>query len=466
MLPVVALVGRPNVGKSTLFNILTRSRDALVADLPGVTRDRHYGICHLGERPFVAIDTGGLADDETGLDALTARQVRLAVDESDAVVLMVDARDGMLPRDRDILDELRRSGKPVLLAVNKTDGLDDTVAVSEFAGFGFADALALSAAHNRGTQALLSALAPHLPEDTEPAPDEAADMGIRVAIVGRPNAGKSTLVNRLLGEDRLVVSEVAGTTRDSIHVALERDGRRYTLIDTAGVRRRARIDEAVEKFSVIKAMQSIAAAQVVVLMIDARENLADQDLNLISQVLQEGRSLVIACNKWDGMSAYDRDQCMKALERRLAFVDWARRVFISALHGSGLRELMRAVNRAHESATCEMTSSQLTRTLEQAYASYQPPMVRGHTPKLRYAHPGGHNPPTIVIHGTRTKHIADGYRRYLENTFRKRYRLEGTPVRIEFRDGDNPFAGRRNTLTEGQKRKRQRMIRHAKKRNR
>lgn len=462
MLPVVALVGRPNVGKSTLFNLLTRSRDALVADLPGVTRDRHYGICHLGERPFVAIDTGGMADKEIGLDALTARQVRMAVEESDVVVLMVDARDGLLPRDRDILDELRRTGKPVLLAVNKTDGMDESVAMAEFAAFGFADALSLSAAHNRGIQSLLEALEPHLPEDAEP--DADVDMGIRVAIIGRPNAGKSTLVNRLLGEDRLVVSEIAGTTRDSIHVPLERDGQRYTLIDTAGVRRRSRVEEAVEKFSVIKAMQSIVAAQVVVIMVDARESLADQDLTLVSQVLEEGRSLVIACNKWDSMSTYDREQCMQALDRRLSFVAWARRVFISALHGSGLRELMQAIGRAHDSANCEMTSSQLTRTLEQAYANYQPPMVRGYTPKLRYAHPGGHNPPTVIIHGTRTKHIADAYRRYLENVFRKRYRLEGTPVRIEFRDSDNPYAGRRNVLTESQKRKRQRVISRAKRR--
>src|SRR5690625_794714 len=377
MLPVVALVGRPNVGKSTLFNVLTRSRDALVVDLPGVTRDRHYGICHLGEKPFMVIDTGGLADDEAGLDALTARQVRLAVDESDVVVLMVDARDGLLPRDNDILRELRRSGKPVLLAVNKTDGLDETVAMSDFAALGFADALALSAAHNRGTLTLIETLQPMLPVDEEPAPDEDTDMGIRVAIVGRPNAGKSTLINRLLGEDRLVVSDVAGTTRDSIHVPLERDGRRYTLIDTAGVRRRARVEEAVEKFSVIKTMQSIAAAQVVVVMVDARENLAEQDLTLIGHALKEGRALVIAVNKWDDMSGYDRDQCRKALDRRLNFVAWARQVFISALHGSGLRELMQAIIRAHDSATCEMTSSQLTRTLEKAYAGYQPPLEIG-----------------------------------------------------------------------------------------
>lgn len=466
MLPVVALVGRPNVGKSTLFNVLTRSRDALVVDLPGVTRDRHYGVCHQGEQPFVVVDTGGLADDESGMDALTARQVRLAVDESDLVVLLVDAREGMLPHDRDILQELRRTGKPVLLAVNKTDGMDESVAMADFAALGFADSLALAAAHNRGTQALVDALQRLLPVDAEPAPGEDTDLGIRVAIVGRPNAGKSTLVNRLLGEDRLVVSEVAGTTRDSIHVPLERDGRRYTLIDTAGVRRRARVDEAVEKISVIKTMQSIAAAQVVVVMVDARENLADQDLSLIGHVLEEGRALVIAVNKWDGMPAYDRDRCRWALDRRLGFVDWARHIFISALHGSGLRELMRAIVRAHDAAHREMTSSQLTRTLENAYANYQPPLVRGHTPKLRYAHPGGHNPPTIVIHGTRTRHIAPAYRRYLENVFRKRCRLEGTPVRIEFRDSDNPYAGRRNELTESQKRKRQRMIRHTRKRRR
>lgn len=464
MLPVVALVGRPNVGKSTLFNILTRSRDALVVDLPGVTRDRHYGTCHLDAAPFAVIDTGGLTDDEQGLDALTARQVRLAMDEADVVVLMVDARDGLLPRDHDILDGLRRSGKPMLLAVNKTDGLDEAVALSEFSALGVADVLALSAAHNRGTQGLLEALRPLLPEDTTPDADADADAGIRVAIVGRPNAGKSTLVNRLLGEDRVVVSEVAGTTRDSIRVPLLRDGTRYTLIDTAGVRRRARVDEQVEKISIIKTLQSIAQAQVAVVMIDARENLADQDLTLIGHVLEEGKALVIAVNKWDDMPAYDREQCRRMLDRRLGFVDWAKPVFLSALHGSGLRELMRAIDHAHAAAMREMTSSQLTRTLEKAYASYQPPLVRGHAPKLRYAHPGGHNPPTIVIHGTRTKHIAPAYRRYLENTFRKRYRLQGTPVRIEFRDSDNPYAGRRNELTDSQKRKRKRMIRNAKRR--
>ena len=463
MLPVIALVGRPNVGKSTLFNALTRSRDALVADMPGVTRDRHYGVCRTGERPFVVVDTGGLSGVEDGIDALTAQQVRLAIDEAQVLVFVVDARDGLLPQDRYILDELRRSGKPIIVGVNKTDGLDEENALAEFAGFGIAITLPLSAAHNRGTEDLIAAALPLLPEDVheELAPDDA---GIRVAIVGRPNAGKSTLINRLLGEDRLIVSDVAGTTRDPIRVPLERDGKRYTLIDTAGVRRKARVEEGVEKFSVIKTLQSMAAAQVVVVMIDARENLADQDLTLIGHAIDEGRALVIAVNKWDGMDTYQREQCQRTLERRLVFVNWAKQVFISALHGSGLRELMRAIVRAHSSATRELGSSDLTRTLERAYESYQPPLVRGHAPKLRFAHPGGSNPPTIVIHGSRTKHIAPAYRRYLENFFRQRYKLEGTPIRIDFRDGDNPFAGKKNVLTEGQQRKRQRMIREMKRR--
>ena len=463
MLPVVALVGRPNVGKSTLFNALTRSRDALVADMPGVTRDRHYGICRTGERPFVVVDTGGLSGTEDGIEGLTAQQVRFAIDEANVLIFVVDARDGLLPQDRSILDELRRSGKPIIAAVNKTDGLDIDTSLSEFSVFGIGTTLPLSAAHNRGTEELIAATLPLLPPETEDVV-EGEDGSIRVAIVGRPNAGKSTLINRLLGEDRLIVSDVAGTTRDPIRVPVERDGKRYTLIDTAGVRRRARVEEAVEKFSVIKTLQSMAAAQVVVLMVDARENLADQDLTLIGHALEEGRALVIAVNKWDGMDAYQREQCERALERRLQFVEWSKRVFISALHGSGLRELMRAVVRAHAAATKELGSSELTKTLERAYEGYQPPLVRGHAPKLRFAHPGGSNPPTIVIHGSRTKHIAPAYRRYLENFFRQRFKLEGTPIRISFRDGENPYAGKKNVLTEGQMRKRQRMIREMKKR--
>ena len=467
MLPVVALVGRPNVGKSTLFNVLTRSRDALVADMPGVTRDRHYGACHLGERPFLAVDTGGLSGVEETMDVLTARQVRLAIEEAQVLVFVVDARDGLLPQDHVILGELRRSGKPIIAAVNKTDGLDEQAALAEFAAFGMATTLPISAAHGRGTDELIRAVLPLLPPDEDAADEPASEDGsIRVAIVGRPNAGKSTLINRLLGEERLIVSDVAGTTRDPIRVPLERDGRKYTLIDTAGVRRRARVEEAVEKFSVIKTLQSMAAAQVVVLLVDARENLADQDLTLIGHALDEGRALVIAVNKWDGLDAYQRERCQEALARRLQFVDWARQVYISALHGSGLRELMRAVVRAHASATKELGSSDLTRTLEKAYQNYQPPLVRGHAPKLRFAHPGGNNPPTIVLHGSRTKHIAPAYQRYLENFFRKRYKLEGTPIRIVFREGENPYADKKNVLTEAQQRKRQRMIREMKKRKR
>ena len=464
MLPVVALVGRPNVGKSTLFNVLTRTRDALVANLSGLTRDRHYGVCHLGARKFVVVDTGGLTEQQDGVAGSSARQSQLAIDEADLVLFMVDARDGVLPHDSSILNALRRQSKPFLLAVNKIDGVDEYAALAEFAALGVAEPLTISSAHGRGMEKLLEQVLGLLPAadaaDEQAAPEE----GIRVAIVGRPNVGKSTLVNRLLGEERVVVSEIAGTTRDSIRVALERDGKRYTLIDTAGVRRRARVEEAVEKFSVIKTLQSIAAANVAVLLLDAKEGVSEQDATLIGHVLDEYRALVIAVNKWDGLSTYDREQCVASLSRKLDFVAFAKPVFISALHGSGMAELMRAIDRAHASATREFTSSELTRAVEQAYAAYQPPLVRGHAPKLRYAHPGGTNPPTIVIHGSRTKHIADGYRRYLENFFRKRYRLEGTPVRIEFRESENPYAGRRNVPSESQIKKRRRLIRHSKKR--
>jgi len=462
MLPVVALVGRPNVGKSTLFNALTKTRDALVADLPGVTRDRHYGVCRLGARPFVLVDTGGLSGERVDIDELTEKQVQRAIDEAAICVLLVDAREGLLPQDRAILDRLRRTGKPVLLTVNKTDGIDLQTALAEFASLGVAASFAIAAAHARGLDTLLAATLALLPADADEdgLTEHGASGGTRVAIVGRPNVGKSTLVNRLLGEERVVVSDIAGTTRDSIHVPLERDGKRYTLIDTAGVRRRGRVEDALEKFSVIKTLQSIAAAEVVAVMLDAGEGVTDQDLALIGQVLEAGRALVIVANKWDGLEQYDRERCKAGLERKLDFVAWARIVFLSAKHGSGLRELMRAIDRAGASASREFGTSDLTRALEKAVAAHQPPLVRGHSPKLRFAHPGGDRPPTVVIHGSRTKHIADSYRRYLENFFRKRYKLEGTPIRVEFREGENPYAGKRNVLTEAQQRKRRRMVRH------
>lgn len=463
MLPVVALVGRPNVGKSTLFNALTRTRDALVHDMPGLTRDRHYGICRHGLQEFVVVDTGGLTGDKEGIGALTARQVEFAIDEADLIVLVVDARDGLLPQDRGILDDVRRSGKPLMLVVNKIDGVDERSALADFSALGIETTLLTSAAHGRGVPPLVEALLSRLPASDPDAPSEHVNQGIRVAIVGRPNVGKSTLVNRLLGEDRVVVSEVAGTTRDSISVALERDGKLYTLIDTAGVRRRARVEEAVEKFSVIKTLQSIAAANVAVVILDAHEGVSEQDATVIGHVLEERRALVIVVNKWDGLSTYEREQCRASLSRKLDFVGYARIVTISALHGSGIAELMRAIDRAYASTTREFGSAELTRALEKAYAGYQPPLIRGHAPKLRFAHPGGTNPPTVVIHGSRTKHIADGYRRYLENFFRKRFKLEGTPIRIEFRENENPYAGRKNVLTDRQVKKRRRLIRNAKK---
>ena len=456
MLPVVALVGRPNVGKSTLFNVLTRTRDALVADMPGVTRDRHYGFCRLGERHFVLVDTGGLADSDEGLAGLTARQVELAIAEADVVVFVVDARDGLLPTDQAILERLRRTSKPMLLAVNKLDGLDESVALADFARLGVARPLPLAASHGHGTLQLVKAIETLLPAGEPEALSGEDEGGVRVAIVGRPNVGKSTLVNRLLGEDRVIVSNVAGTTRDSIRIPLERDGRKYTLIDTAGVRRRARIEDAVEKFSVIKTLQSIDAANVVVMLLDANEGVTDQDAGLIGHALEVGRALVIAINKWDGLKPYDREQCKRSLERKLTFVEWAPRLTISALHGTGIGELMKRVNRVHAAANAKLTASDLTRALEVAYAAFQPPLVRGHAPKLRYAHPGGTNPPTIVIHGSRTKHLAESYRRYLENFFRKRYKLEGTPIRIDFREGENPYAAKKNVPADGQQKRRQR----------
>jgi GTP-binding protein len=462
MLPVVALVGRPNVGKSTLFNVLTRSRDALVHDLPGVTRDRHYGVCRGAAVPFVVVDTGGFIENAEGLDSQTARQAEFAIDEADVVLLTVDARDGLLPTDRAILDRLRRAGKPMLLVVNKVDGLDENAVLAEFSVLGIADVFPTSAAHSRGLAPLLATVQSLLPAAEIDPLAETDDDGIRVAIVGRPNVGKSTLVNRLLGEERVIASDVPGTTRDSIRIALERDGKRYTLIDTAGIRRRARVEDALEKFSVIKSLQSVEAAHVTVLMVDAREGVSEQDATLIGHVLESGRALVVAVNKWDGLDKYQREQCTTSLARKLDFAAWARQVYISALHGSGIAELMKAINRAYASANHVFTSSELTRAVEAAYQAYQPPLVRGHTPKLKYAHPGGANPPTIIIHGSRTKQIADGYRRYLENFFRKRYRLEGTPIQIVFKDGENPYAGKRNELTEGQQRRRTRMIRNAK----
>ena len=465
MLPLVALVGRPNVGKSTLFNGLTRTRDALVHDEPGVTRDRNYGLCRLDEEhPFAVCDTGGLTADEEGLAGATARQSRSAAEEADLVLFVVDGREGPSALDEKILAWLRKSGRPFFLVVNKTDGLDEAACVNEFARFGVEKILPIAAAHQRGIPYLVEMVRPYLPKDEDAG--VVADDGkrMRVAFIGRPNVGKSTLVNRLLGEERMIASDVPGTTRDSISVDLERDGRSYRLIDTAGLRRRAKVEEAVEKFSVFKTLQSIQVCQVAVVMLDAGEGVTEQDATVLGHVLEAGRALVVAVNKWDGQSDYQREQTRSLLDRKLSFCTWAEQVTISAKHGTGMRELFAAINRAHASATRKFTTAEVTKALEVAVETFAPPVVRGHPAKLRFAHPGGDNPPLFVVHGTRLKTLPDSYRRYLENFFRKRFKLVGTPVKFVFKEGENPFEGKKNVLTDKQLEKRRRLMRHVKKR--
>ena len=463
MLPLVALVGRPNVGKSTLFNALTCTRDALVHDQPGVTRDRNYGVCRLVEdRPFVLVDTGGIAGEDEGLAGATARQSRAAAEEADVVLFVVDGREGDSALDDEILRWLRKLSKPTLLVINKSDGIDQRTVEAEFARYGFAEPLLVSSAHRTGIDDLLDSTLELLPAQGSTETLDQDPERVRIAFVGRPNVGKSTLVNRILGEERMIASEVPGTTRDSIAVDLERDGRKYRLIDTAGLRRRGRVEEAVEKFSVVKTLQAIEQCQVAVLMLDATEGVTDQDATVLGACLDAGRALVIAINKWDGRTDYERQQAEALAERKLSFVEWAERVRISALHGSGLRELFKAIHRAHASATREFSTAEVTRAVEAAYAANPPPTVRGHVAKLRFAHPGGESPPTFIIHGTRLRTLSPSYQRYLENFFRKRFKLVGTPVRFIFREGSNPYEGRKNVLTDRQVARKQRLIRHVK----
>ncbi len=463
MLPVIALVGRPNVGKSTLFNRLTRSRDALVADYEGLTRDRKYGEALVDDKRFIVIDTGGLSGLETGIDGEMAQQSLAAIDEADEVVLLVDAKAGLMPADEGIAKEIRQRGKPFTLVANKIDGLDETTA-SEFYALGVDRVFPVTATHGRGVRQLIDSLAERFPEQLEDS-DAEQSRGTRIAIVGRPNVGKSTLVNRMLGEDRVVVYDHPGTTRDSIYIDYERtdkNGERksYMLIDTAGVRRRKNIDEAVEKFSILKTLQAIADAQVTVLVIDAQENLVDQDLHLMSHIVNAGRALVIAINKWDGLDSEQRDKIKEALERRLAFNDFAEIRFISALHGTGVGELYQSVDIAYKAATQKLSTNELTTILEKAVFDHPPPLVAGRRIKLRYAHAGGQNPPIIVIHGNQTASVPKHYTRYLEKTFRRRLKLYGTPIKIEYRTGDNPYAGRKNKLTARQVNKRRRLMKH------
>jgi len=454
MLPVVALVGRPNVGKSTLFNRLTRTRDALVADQPGLTRDRKYGIAKMGNRSCIVIDTGGLTGDGQGVEVLMADQVRLAIGEADHLLFLVDGRAGRTAADEAIAAELRTTGKPVTLVVNKSEGAVAGVPEAEFHQLGLGRPLAISAEHGRGVRSLVDGLLDRLPQP----PSEAAAQdvrGILIAVVGRPNVGKSTLVNRLLGEDRVLVFDEPGTTRDSIFVRFERDGRAYTLIDTAGVRRRGRIRDAVEKFCVIKTLQAVEQANVVLMVVDAHQGVGEQDANLAGHVLESGRAMVLVVNKWDGLATEDRGRIKAELERKLPFLDFAPKKFVSALHGSGVGELLRAVDKAYASATKSLSTPELNRILEVVVREHQPPVSRGHRIKLRYAHQGGQNPPIVVIHGSQTEALPASYQRYLTNRFREALNLYATPIKLELRSGENPFAGRRNPITERQLRKRQ-----------
>lgn len=461
-MPVLALIGRPNVGKSTLFNQLTRTRDAIVSDMPGVTRDRRYGVCRNLVAPVVIIDTGGLGEPDLKLAAEVERQSRMAMAEADLLVLMVDARAGLLASDHALAQEARASSKPVLLAVNKADGLDGDAVHAEAAVLGLPTVL-LSAAHRQNFDELFeqatALLALEMPAADAVAALESSDV-IRVAVIGRPNVGKSTLINRLAGEERVLAADMPGTTRDAIDVRVEREGQSFVFIDTAGIRRRARVEEAVEKFSVLKALQALEYAQVAIIVVDAQAGITDQDSTVLGHALDAGRGLIIAINKWDGLERHQRTAVESELDRRLDYVQYAPRVPISALHGSGLGELLKLVRKVHRSAQREFTPSDLTDTLNQAMERFQPPMVKGRAAKFRYAHQGGRNPPRIIVHGTRLDTLPDSYKRYLENQIREHYQLIGTPVRLEFRGGTNPFAGKVNPLTERQVRKKRRLIRH------
>lgn len=440
MLPTIVLVGRPNVGKSTLFNRLTKSRDALVADLPGLTRDRHYGRGIGASKPYLVIDTGGFEPTaESGILKEMAKQTLLAIDEADVIIFLVDGRAGLTPQEFIIADKLRKAQRPVLLAVNKTEGMNKAVVAADFHELGLGDPLSISSAHGEGVKDIVELALEYF---ADPAVDEtkAHDKIPRIAIVGRPNVGKSTLVNALLGEDRVIAFDEPGTTRDSIEIDLDKNGKRYTIIDTAGVRKRGRVFEAIEKFSVVKTMQAIEDANVAILVVDAQEGITEQDAHVAAYILDAGRALVVAINKWDGLKEDERDWIKREIDRKLIFLDFAKFHYISALRKKGLPELLSSVDGAFKAAMTKLPTPQLTRVLTDAIAQHQPPITRGIRPKLRYAHQGGMNPPIVVIHGTHIDGIKDSYKRYLEGVFRKTFQLTGTPLRVQFNQGENPFA--------------------------
>lgn len=437
MKPSIALVGRPNVGKSTLFNRLTRSRDAIVANIPGLTRDRHYGHGRMGSKPYLVVDTGGFEPlIKDGILHEMARQSEQAIAEADAVIFVVDGRNGITPQDKEIANKLRRIGRPVAVAVNKTEGMNRGMVVAEFHELGLGEPHAISASHGEGVRNLLDQVLDAFPEPEE---EEVDDGRLRVAIAGRPNVGKSTLINALLGEDRVIAFDAPGTTRDAIDVEFERNGRQYTLVDTAGLRRKGRVFETIEKFSVVKTLQAIENSQVVILMLDAQQEISDQDAHIAGFIADSGRALVVGVNKWDHLDDYERDQVRKSIEKKLKFLDFAKFHFISAKEKQGLDGLFKSVDAAYRAATMDLPTPQLTRVLIDAVAKQSPPRHGLFRPKPRYAHQGGQNPPVIVIHGNALEHIGDSYKRYLENTFRQVFKLDGTPLRIQFNTSHNPY---------------------------
>lgn len=459
MLPVIAIVGRPNVGKSTLFNCITRSRDALVSDFPGLTRDRQYGEAEVSGRRFIVIDTGGLTEEKNDLDLLMAEQSLQAISEADNVIFLVDARAGLTASDISIAEKLRGMNKNICLVLNKAEDLDPHIVTADFFRLGLGQPHTISAAHGRGVSDLIFHL---LPKESEK-PEQDDSSGIKLALIGRPNVGKSTLTNRMLGEERVIVFDQPGTTRDSIFIPLTRFDKQYTLIDTAGVRQRGKIFETIEKFSVVKTLQAIEATNVVLFIMDAREGVTEQDLRLLGFVIDSGKALVIAINKWDGMSIEEKDKTRASIDRRLNFIPYVRIHFISALHGSGVGNLFDSVDEAYQSANKKLATPKLTKILQEATTQHTPPMVQGRRIKLRYAHSGGNNPPRVIIHGNQVDALPDSYRRYLANTFQTRLKLMGTPVRIEMKSSENPFRHKRNTLTPRQIQKKKRLMRHIKK---
>ncbi|MFT5481593.1 MAG: GTP-binding protein [Halieaceae bacterium] len=459
MIPVIALVGRPNVGKSTLFNRLTRSRDALVANFPGLTRDRQYGEAIHGDRPFIVVDTGGITGEEIGIDSPMAQQSLAAIEEADIVLMMVDARDGLMGIDQELAATLRIRGKPTQLVVNKIDGVNEDVVTADFFQLGIAQIHPIAASQGRGIQRMLDILLADFPA-IHTVPTDTSERGIKIGVVGRPNVGKSTLVNRLLGEERVVVYDEPGTTRDSVYIDYQRDGKDYTLIDTAGIRRRKNIREVVEKFSIVKTLKAIDDANVVVLMMDASEGIVDQDLHLLGHVMNVGRGLVLAVNKWDGLETDVKENIRSELKRRLQFIDYADIHTISALHGTGVGNLYKSIDAAYRASTHPLQTTLLNRILEGALRDHQPPTINGRRIKLRYAHAGGHNPPIIVIHGNQTDKVPESYKRFLEKTFRRELKLEGTPIRIEFKGSVNPFREKQAEMTDRQRARERRLKAH------